>query len=216
MGFSRWWMDRVPGLRYWFSGSALLGLLLTVYNVLVGIIGIAPITESSLKWSLLLIGLGLALCIWYSLARDQQREETKDAALHQRLDSLPSQVVEVTTDFKTRLDRAMQDLAEAQGDTEAERKAREHITKLFSDTITSLDRYVQNDVIASDLVRGLLQTLGNGTLPADERVSQAEIEVRNYMRKRVSGLIVFLGEAELLRTQLDQTTEAISPPKPNA
>jgi hypothetical protein len=66
---------RVPGWRHWFSGNALIGGISTGYNVVLAIIGIAPITESALKWQLFAFGAVLSLAAWYSLARDNARSE---------------------------------------------------------------------------------------------------------------------------------------------
>lgn len=64
----------VPGLRDWFSGRALIGFVLTGYNVLLSTIQIAPITESGLKWWLFGIGMALSLASWYALALSNARK----------------------------------------------------------------------------------------------------------------------------------------------
>jgi hypothetical protein len=104
MGLTRWWSHWVPGLRYWFSGSAFIGLLLTAYNVVIGIIGIAPITETILKWSLFFIGAVLTLGVWYSLARDQ-------AEMDRRFEDLPDKLAERVTG-EINLKRRYDDMAE--------------------------------------------------------------------------------------------------------
>jgi hypothetical protein len=69
---------RIPSWRHWFSLSALAGLASVLYWVVLGIIGIAPLTESDLKWRLFALGGFLSLCTWYSLARASQKADSDD------------------------------------------------------------------------------------------------------------------------------------------
>lgn len=72
---------RIPRLRNWFHGSAVLGAFGTAYWVFLGIIGIAPMIQADLKWWLLGIGATLSVATWYALAvAHQSAEEAEEQA----------------------------------------------------------------------------------------------------------------------------------------
>jgi hypothetical protein len=75
----------IPAPRHWFSGGAVVGGLVTGYNVLLAIIQVAPITQSGLKWLLLAIGVFLSLATWYALARENARNEGREIETEKRL-----------------------------------------------------------------------------------------------------------------------------------
>lgn len=52
---------------------------MTAYTVLLGIIQIAPITPSDLKWWLFAIGIALSFVTWFALASGNARSETQSA-----------------------------------------------------------------------------------------------------------------------------------------
>lgn len=68
----------IPNWRHWLDSSALTGLVSGVYWVLLGIIGIAPLTEGGLKWELIELGGLLSLVSWYALARASEKAEQVD------------------------------------------------------------------------------------------------------------------------------------------
>src|SRR5688572_16654713 len=75
--------DRIPAFRHWFANGAFFGAMATGWNVLVAIIGIAPITTTGVKWWLFAIGALLSLAMWYAMAasnasNEQGAKEAKD------------------------------------------------------------------------------------------------------------------------------------------
>jgi len=88
---------RFPTLRYWVSGTAVLGCFMTLYSAWVGFVQM-PREAGGLKWLALVIGIGLSLAVWYSLAvgnaLDAERKKesaASDAKLHARIDELCGQ-----------------------------------------------------------------------------------------------------------------------------
>lgn len=81
----------VPKWRHWVDASAVAGLLSVAYWVLLGIIGIAPITQSDLKWWLLGIGGFLSLFTWYALAKANEKNEESNSEIKKLLRTLAAQ-----------------------------------------------------------------------------------------------------------------------------
>lgn len=74
------WRPAVPAVRHWLSGRAFLGAAVTVYNVFLAIIQIAPITHADVKWWLFGVGIILSGGVWYSLAQANDAEERSRVA----------------------------------------------------------------------------------------------------------------------------------------
>jgi hypothetical protein len=102
----------LPRCRHWFGHGAFIGGLLTGYNVLIGIIQIAPITASDLKWLLFFIGVALSLATWYALALGNARadeDRTESATRHQQaIDSQAIQHADATARQAAAHDATMQ------------------------------------------------------------------------------------------------------------
>jgi hypothetical protein len=86
---------------------------------------------------------------------------------------------------------------------------------LFNRTMDDLERHRKNDTHGSNAVMGIRKTLCNEALPPEERITQAENQTWNYMRERVSGRMIFPGDTDTLKKQLEQSSEE-SPPNESA
>jgi hypothetical protein len=200
----------VPRLQHWFSGSAFFGVALIAYNVLVGIISIAPITESSLKWGLFIVGCVLTIGTWYFLARTNADSERRERDAARDRNELPGRIATELTGLKNlkgEFDEALERVRRAEGRVEEEVRARQHITELFDTVVESLERTVKNDVVGISAIGTIKGTLSDSSQSPEERVAEASRQATAYYGKRASGRIVFPGDAEALRAQLAQNSD---------
>lgn len=79
---------KLPALRYWFRGQAVLGLISGAYWTIIAIIGLAPMIQRDLKWGLLAIGVLLLVLSWYALARAEEKAEAAEQRAEERHDHL--------------------------------------------------------------------------------------------------------------------------------
>lgn len=94
--------------RHWFDRGAFFGAVMSGYNTLIAIIGIAPSTPSDLKWWLLTAGVALSFGTWWALADGNRRAEDDAALSEQRhaADLAASATVQTTLDAELPLIRS--------------------------------------------------------------------------------------------------------------
>jgi hypothetical protein len=181
----------MPSFRHWFSGAALAGAVLAAVNVLLGVIGIAPVTTAGVKWGFLGVGMFFSLVLWYSLAaanRDKARaeQEARDADNKRlaEIKELPQRVLEAQDGITKELANYKALLSATETDKEKLEESRQHLRNWLDYMFPMFNTAVENDILGSDTVGDIQRVVSDPNLSLQTRMAAVTHEVWEYHKNR--------------------------------